>query len=148
MNIKSSTKMTDLNKLPSIFENGGIVAIYDLKMDQENPSEPVDLSFTNPSKRSLEKITVDKSEETRATKRPKTRHLYTCSKCTFSTSVSTNLVSHMRSHGGMNGKFKCPCCDYSSNLKHVVDHHCARFHDGPSSSSKVSLKCQLNYFSE
>jgi len=57
--------MTNLNKLPNIFENGGLVAIYDLKMEQEEPSQPEDLSFTNLSKRNLEKTTVDNSEETR-----------------------------------------------------------------------------------
>ena len=75
--------MTDNNnKLPNIFENGGLVAIYDLKLEQEEPSLPEDLSFTNLSKRNLEKTTVDNSEQTRATKQPKP-HKH-CSRCTFS----------------------------------------------------------------
>ena len=137
--------MTDVNKLPNIFENGGLVAIYDFKMEQEESSQPEDLSLTNLSKRNLEKTTAaDYSEETiRATKRTKTR--YNCSKCTFSTSVSTNLETHMRSHGETNGKFKCPCFDCTSNVKIVADHYCSRFHDKPTSSSKVGLTYQLNY---
>ena len=131
--------MTDNNnKLPNIFENGGLVAIYDLKLEQEEPSQPEDLSFTNLSKRNLEKTTVGNSEKTRPTKRPKPH--YHCSTFTLSTSVFTTLeIHHMRSHSEMNSKFKCPCSDCSSGLKSVVDHLCSRFHDKPM-SSKVSVK--------
>ncbi|XP_064610799.1 uncharacterized protein LOC135475006 [Liolophura sinensis] len=52
---------------------------------------------------------------------------YRCSRCPFKTFCKSNIIKHRRQHL-MNGKYKCPKCNYSAMRWYVLQQH-LKFHE-------------------